>query len=144
MTFADLIEKYATILALRARREEAPEAPPPREELRALAERFPGALRELERLPPETVRRRMAELDQALRAGEEPPTWAFAQRSYHVALREALDARARRRDPERAWAAPGPADPGRGPMVTWAIERAATELGLTTGGCRALVFPWEA
>ncbi|MBL9112942.1 MAG: hypothetical protein JNM74_26885 [Myxococcales bacterium] len=142
MTLADLIEKHASMLALRARRAEAPDAPPPRDELRALAERFPGALRELERLPPETLRGRMEELEETRCAGAPLPTWAKAQRAYHVALREALVARAGRRGAER----PSTRRPGgeaRGSMVEWAIARAAAEVGLTNEGCRALLFPWE-
>lgn len=141
MTLADLIEKHATLIALRARRAEAPDAPPPRDALRALAERFPGALRELERLPPETLRRRMEELDRATRTGASPPRWAEAQRAYHLALREALAERAKSREP--ATAAPMPHVPGRGAMVAWAIARTATELGITHAECRALLFPWE-
>ena len=143
MTLVDLIEKHATMLGLRARRAEAPDAPPPRDELRALAERFPGALRELERLPPETLRRRLEELEETLGAGTPLPPWAEAQRAYHVALREALDARARRRGPESTEPAPRRGGEARGSMVAWAISRAAPEVGLTNAGCRALLFPWE-
>lgn len=143
MTLADLIEKHTTMLVLRARRAEAPDAPPPRDELRALAERFPGALRELERLPPETLRRRVAELDRAARSGTSPPRWAEAQRAYHRALREALAARAARHVLEGSAPTPRPDVPGRGAMVAWAIARTATEVGLTNAECRALLFPWE-
>jgi hypothetical protein len=55
-----------------------------------LAERFPGALREIDELPLEVIEQRIAELDRVV-AGEAPaPDWARFLARYHGWLRAAL------------------------------------------------------
>jgi len=58
--------------------------------MRALAARFPGALRELDRLPMAVIEARIATLE----AGERP-AWAAALAEYHALLRSALRVRRR-------------------------------------------------
>ena len=57
--------------------------------MRALADRFPGALRELDRLPMETVEARILALRRAL-TGHGAPSWAAAQSLYHRLFRACL------------------------------------------------------
>jgi len=105
-----LAEKYRILARLRVRREEAEAAGlkafPPGEsaeragEFKRIAERFPGALRELERTPSgilsmkaRTVER---ELDDLRRhPGKRRPSrhWVAIVLDYHASLREALEAK---------------------------------------------------
>jgi len=83
-----LARKYRKLLELRveyARTGQVTE----RDVLRALAAEFPGALRELDRLPLEEIERRAAALEEAAagRAGEPWMQWLVA---YHALLRAAL------------------------------------------------------
>lgn len=84
LTLADLSRKYREILALRAA-----DGPAPRERLRALATEFPGALRELDALPPEVIHARLEELARAASVGEAPP-WAQWSMAYHGLMRITL------------------------------------------------------
>jgi len=130
VTVAELHEKYAALEALRVARRAAPTGPPPLDELRALARRFPGALRELERLSLAEISARKEQLAEVL-AGVPEPLWAAAQRRYHDELRAALTGR--------------PLAPrGRGGLTAWATARVAGALGLEHRACRALLFPWTA
>ncbi|MFO0548194.1 MAG: hypothetical protein U0271_07385 [Polyangiaceae bacterium] len=94
---AELEEKYATLLALREAHTRG-EPPPPDEVLRALAARFPSALRELDRLEVATLRERAAELravlDGAREGALEVASWMLAMSVYHRAWRVALGLRA--------------------------------------------------
>jgi len=82
---AALGEKYRELVALRS--ESAGDVRP---RLRALAARFPGALRELDEQPlPELVARREALAD-ALSRRAPVPAWAPWMASYHGLLRVAL------------------------------------------------------
>ncbi len=85
---AALSEKYRLLVELRRARERG-EPLPPRAVLRDLAWRFPGALRELDRMPMATIERRIAELADASRGGA-TREWMAAHASYHELLRFAL------------------------------------------------------
>lgn len=58
--------------------------------MRALAERFPGALREIDELPLEAIAERIRVLEAALTGEEEAPPWACFFVDYHGWLRAAL------------------------------------------------------
>lgn len=83
-----LEEKYAQLEALRRARERG-EPIPERAVFKALAERFPGALRELDKLPMEALEKRREQLALALSGGlvERWMVWMVA---YHVLMRVAL------------------------------------------------------
>lgn len=82
----DLREKYLRMRALRAAR---PHAEPDRQELRELSRRWPGALAEIDCLPPEVLEDRIAALDAAI-AGGDTPLFARAWLLTHRRLRGAL------------------------------------------------------
>ena len=67
--------------------------PDPKAEMARLADDFPGALRELDRVPFDEIDRRLA----ALAAAEEDPTrvegWMLAQHAFHRYARGALAAK---------------------------------------------------
>lgn len=78
--------KYEALIALRT----APaEEDAPRAELRALAQRFPGALRELDQRSLVELQARRSAMDAAL-DGAPPPDWFTPQDLYHRFLRAAL------------------------------------------------------
>jgi hypothetical protein len=85
---AALTDKYQQLLELRRARERG-EPPPPRLVFQRLAARFPGALRELDRMPMPTLERRIAELALA-RASGVTRDWMAISASYHELLRFAL------------------------------------------------------
>lgn len=88
-----LRDKYLTLHALRLAKAQSGEVAP-REQLRALAQRFPGALRELDRLPLERIEARIGELDAALAGTRPAPDWVPLQLAYHGWLKLALAVRA--------------------------------------------------
>lgn len=129
----DLLWKYHEIRALRAHdSDEHADDPKPR--MRALATRFPGALRELDELPFELLETRIVEVEAALRGDMAPPRWARLMLEYHAWMRAALDLRRAAgpsRDRERALAwidrdftPPGQTGPGAAEL------RAATDVVL--------------
>lgn len=81
-----LLDKYRRLLHLRS----CPEAAPPRAELRALALAYPGALRELDRLPLGAIESRLSELERTCARGAPPELWMRLQISYHGYMRAAL------------------------------------------------------
>jgi hypothetical protein len=88
----EMLEKYRQIAFLRAA-EAAGTLPDPAPVARALATRFPGALRELDRLPPRELARTLAVL-----VSTEPLSHADRERfrvldAYHEALRGLLEAK---------------------------------------------------
>jgi hypothetical protein len=166
---AALREKYERIVALRdaqsrGRRQDV--APPaPRAELAALADRFPGALRELDELPAEVVLARLHALDDAAADPSRAEPWMLAQSLFHENARGALAAKrwlARRRDVDadlsrafvrameehrhgaeaRAWAddLADVARPPDGRIVSLVFARVARLLGSEPHEVRALVF----
>lgn len=62
----------------------------PKPEMRRLAQRFPGALREIDELPLEVIEERVRILDAVVRGAEEPPEWAVYFVAYHGWMRAAL------------------------------------------------------
>jgi hypothetical protein len=81
-----LVDKYERLLRLRT----VPTAVPPRDELRSLARQFPGALRELDRLPLETIEARLRAVQRVLAEACEPEAWMQIQVSYHGYMRATL------------------------------------------------------
>ena len=81
-----LVNKYERLLRLRTEPTEAA----PTAELRSLARQFPGALRELDRLPLETLAARLRALESALGAGGVLEAWMQIQVSYHGYMRATL------------------------------------------------------
>lgn len=82
--YADLLAKYREMRAMRLAHE-AGEEPDPRPRMRDLAERFPGALREIDTLPLAVIEGRIL----CLEAGERP-AWARTLVAYHAWMRVAL------------------------------------------------------
>ena len=81
-----LRSKYAALVTLR----QSVAKNAPREVLRSLAHKFPGALRELDQRSMADLNERLRLLDAAI-AGEAPsPSWAQAQHMCHGFLRAAL------------------------------------------------------
>ena len=58
--------------------------------MRALARRYPGALRELDELPMDVIEARLQALDDALAAGPPFASWIALQAAYHAWMRAAL------------------------------------------------------
>jgi hypothetical protein len=81
-----LVDKYERLLRLRT----VPTALPPRDELRSLARQFPGSLRELDRLPLETLEARLTAVRRVVAEGSEPEAWMRIQVSYHGYMRATL------------------------------------------------------
>ena len=84
-----LLDKYREIKRLREEHA-AGESADPRPRLRALARRFPGALRELDELPMEEIDARLMRLTAALERSEPAPVWVALQLGYHGWMRAAL------------------------------------------------------
>lgn len=162
----ELRAKYAEMLDMRLLHggpaEVASEA---RERMARLAARFPGSLRELDELPLEEIRGRIAHLEGVLRGEVEGEPWVAAVALFHSLTRGALcakrwlDGRKRvdaavERDfaaavpgmafprEARAWAGelPRVACPPRGRVVDLVLARIAVSLGTTESGARQLVF----
>lgn len=89
--------KYQTLLELRARYA-ADAAIAPRAELARLAAAFPGALRELDRLPLAKLEARLFALERVLEGVAELESWMQLQWAYHGFMRAALRIRRGLRD----------------------------------------------
>jgi hypothetical protein len=85
-----LAAKYRTLVALRARRDDASPAHADRDQLRALAARHPGCLRELDTLGAVELARR-ADAAEAAAAGGEKAAWMDWIWAYHQLMRGALE-----------------------------------------------------
>jgi len=81
-----LCDKYQALHALRVTRH----AIAPRAELAALAAAYPGALRELDRLPLPLIERRLASLRAVASGAAEMQRWMTLQSAYHGFMRAAL------------------------------------------------------
>lgn len=150
---AALLEKYVEMLALRTLdAEDALADPKPR--MRALATRFPGALREIDELPLETIQSRIRSLEKTTQERGEPAEWMLAMARFHDAMREVLAIKriigrrkltpALRKKAERiakGWAIERISKPPNGRLVDLVFERVAAEMKITTKRARALVFP---
>jgi len=143
-----LRRKYERIRRMRLAHEDGTEGDP-RPLMRELAADFPGALRDLDELPMETIEARLSAL-----SSSSPPPWAEAMARYHGWMRLALAIKRRFRpgsDPAlaRRWAlderAPRPDEPDEarldveaiaailrppgGRLSRWVLRRVADETG---------------
>ncbi len=124
-----LSAKYVEILALRDAHTAGSDPPDVRVRLRALADRYPGALRELDRSDRAVLVARLAALDDVL-AGAPLEPWMLATDRVHRWLRVAL----RRRHVFR----------GRmvgGRVVPVIVAIVASELGVSASEVADLVAP---
>ncbi len=137
----------------------------PRREMAALAERFPGSLRELDELPLAAIAARIEEIARCLAEGQLPAPWMLASVRFHQLMRGALAAKkwlgarrpvgsslsrtflenlgeVSRAEDARAWAddLERVARPPRGKLTALVFERLASELGISTGDARAHVL----
>ena len=84
-----LREKYREIKRLRDEHARG-SGDDPKARMKALALRFPGALRELDELPMELVELRLATLEAVVMGALPAPEWATLQIGYHALMRLAL------------------------------------------------------
>ncbi len=112
-----LAEKYREMIALRRDAGLKDER-----RLRALAARFPGALRELDTRTMDALEARSSEIEAALTGTAACPAWASVQIRFHGWLRVALRARGEGvidLETARAWALGyAPRDPGDPPRAS--------------------------
>jgi hypothetical protein len=158
--------KYAEMLAMRIEHADGREDPSRvRPRMSDLAARFPGALREIDRLELFEIERRVARLDAFIEAAGEEEPWMEAVAHFHRLARGALSAKRwlggrRVVDDSLVLAfvretAPLPfaheiqswradlatiASPPRGRLMDVVFARLARELGVTDAGARELVF----
>src|SRR4051812_21735952 len=104
-----LFHKYGSIARLRASAAAQSEAEA-RSDMLALATRFPGALRELDRVPELLLQERLSALHQVVERLVPPARWMLLQASYHGYMRAVLRVR-------RALRALGPAPYSRDAAV---------------------------
>jgi hypothetical protein len=160
---AALRTKYEEMLRLRAAAS-AGVAGDPRREMAALATRFPGALREIDDLPLDTIRERVRDLHDAEKGGT-VAEWMTATHLFHSLTRGALCAKrwlgGRRsideatlaefdRDADalnwgedtRGWRAdlPSLASPPRGRLTELVYRRVGSVLGMNAESARTLIF----
>lgn len=151
--------KYVEIRALRMTDDRDP-----RPRMRALAARFPGALRELDELTMETIEARIQALDAVIVHDAAPPAWADVLARYHGWMRVALRlkravGRDRELDSARAWIrdhrpaadepsaealldqAPAILRPPGGRLSRFVLSRVAVELGRSVETLEAEAFP---
>ena len=99
----DLEQKYRLMLVMRLEREalesrgvlkfSGDAAVQRRESSKALASRFPGALKELDQLSSTKLEQRLQELEQLTSNDADLPQWASVCWDYHTLLRQALAAK---------------------------------------------------
>jgi hypothetical protein len=171
---SELRAKYAEMLAMRLAdghggRGDRPARDDPRRvraRMQRLADKFPGALREIDDLPLGEIRRRVAALDAVLAGDREAEPWMEAVALFHTFTRgilvakrwlgrrkrvdEALRLRFERElgelpfpEDSRGWAAhlETVASPPRGRLLDVVFARIGRALGLPAAVVRALVFP---
>lgn len=159
-----LLDKYREMRRMRAE-DAAGLVIDPKPEMRALAARFPGALREIDETALDRIEARIGELEAVLRAESEAPEWARYAVDYHAWLRAALrikrmcvgcatvaDAVARARasyapeEDEPSFEAIGEAGivaivrPERGRLNPWVYARVAELHGVTPDDVRLALF----
>jgi hypothetical protein len=156
--------KYEEMLRLRLEYERG-EEDDPRRAMMALADRFPGALREIDELSMAEIRGRIEALALASRDDTAIQLWMRAMGRFHALMRGALSAKRwlsgrknldlgvgaafeadvhtlRFAAEAREWAADLPrlAQPPRGRVADLVFERIARELGIQVTEARHLVF----
>jgi hypothetical protein len=165
-----LRDKYERMLRLRllharAREEAGFVEPDPRPAMAELARDFPGALREIDELPIDVIRERIAALAAAEQDGSRAEPWMLAHLSFHRLARGALAAKrwleGRPLTPDLAaafalalptlpnaadaasWASElaAIAEPPRGRIMDLVYARLAAELGIDVAAARAAVMP---
>lgn len=157
--FEALGEKYREMWAMRVAHAEGSDSDV-RARMRALAARFPGALREIDTLPIDVIERRIAVLEAGAR-----PAWAQTLVAYHGWMRVVLRIkREHGRDAHpstviewlRAHHRPSPDEPSleeldvetitallrppSGRITNWVLERIARARGLTVEAASAQLF----
>jgi hypothetical protein len=152
----DLLDKYIEMLALR-RLDASGELVDPKPRMRALAKRFPGALREIDELPLEIIQSRIDALRRHAMEGAdqegEPEKWVVAMLRFHVAMRDVLAIKrilgrreitpALRTAAERVssgWDLERIARPPTGKLTELVFEHIAKSMGIDATEARALVF----
>lgn len=165
--YAALRDKYAEMLRMRREDLETGGAHDPKHDMRALAKRFPGALREIDELPLEEIESRVAALDEVVAGRAEPPEWARYFLAYHGWMRAVLRIKRLCLDCADAEAAlerarstydPEPDEPSRerlcqpeliaaivrpagGRLNPWIFERIALAHGVAPAHVRDTLFP---
>jgi hypothetical protein len=136
----EMLAKYREMV--RMREADLAEHPTdPRDDMRRLARRFPGALREIDQLPLDELRERLRAVERAAGGGD-VPRWLEWCASYHRLLRAALDLRAQRPcedlPDELRSRLEKPAGGRLNPIVfAWIAERA----GVTAHEVERAIFP---
>ncbi len=159
----ELREKYVEMRAMRIE-DASGRGGDPRARMRALAARFPGALREIDELPLATIERRIEDLERVIDGAMAPPRWARALAEYHGFMRVALAVRrhagrGRERGRALAWVEqyrPGPDEPSaealragldhvlrppNGRLSRWVLALLAERHGGSAAELEAEVFP---
>lgn len=162
----ELLGKYVEMLAMRAEHASGVEdAEAVRPRMAELAMRFPGALREIDDLELDEIRRRVATLERVLDGEREPEPWMGAVARFHELTRGALCAKrwlaGRKRvdasvqaafeasieglafpEEARSWThdLARIASPPRGRVTDLVFARLAQELGASERAARRLVF----
>lgn len=149
---AALAEKYRALIALRGARDRAAEIgqlaftegdrPQRREDMRSVARRFPGALRELDDSTTAQLQARLDALVAALASGQ-PEPWMAATTLFHEALHEGLALRSRRLTTGTTWAGRETevCRPPSGRLLDLVWAYVEQQLGLASGEAELLVYP---
>jgi hypothetical protein len=149
----DLLDKYIEMHALRCL-DASGELVDPKPRMRALAKRFPGALREIDELPLEIIQSRIATLRESDSSPEkQPEKWVLAMLRFHVAMSDVLAIKrilgrreitpALRAAAERvssAWDLDRIARPPAGKLTALVFEHIAKSMGIDAEEARELVF----
>ena len=168
---SELRAKYVEMLAMRVAHAESKgrgddEPRQARARMRRLADRFPGALREIDDLTLPELRRRIAALEAVLGGKSAAEPWMEAVALFHAMTRGILvakrwlgrrrhvDATLQRRFEQELGALPFPEDsrgwaphlasvasPPRGRLLDAVFARLGRSLGLPAAAARSLVFP---
>jgi hypothetical protein len=90
----ELLAKYGEMLSMRLAHDSGDEDPGAvKERMAGLAARFPGALREIDELELDEIRRRIERLEAVLRSPQHEEPWMEAVGQFHLAARGALGAK---------------------------------------------------
>jgi hypothetical protein len=150
----ELLEKYIEMRELR-RLDGEKKLADPKPRMRALATRFPGALREIDELPLETIHSRIRALEAWKMKEDAPEPWMIAMARFHAAMREVLAIKrvigrkkltpaikraATRVAPTSAWDLARVARPPNGRLTDLVFQHVAEEMELTPKRVRELVF----